>query len=86
MRALSIHEITQANKFIHNMYVKFGQGMNEDEFIGNSWVAYMEARNKYSYELTSTQYWLDVEKKYGRKLRNTKINGIECIVKTQTYQ
>lgn len=72
MQGLSIHEITQANKFIHNMYVRFGQGMNEEEFIGNLWVAYMEARNKYSYELASTQYWCDVEKIMWEKINEYK--------------
>lgn len=72
LSSLSIHEITQANKFIYNMYVKFGQGMNEDEFRDNSWVAYMEARKRYSYELTSTQYWLDVEKVMWEKIAEQK--------------
>lgn len=72
MGSLSIHEIAQANKFINDMYVKFGQGMNEKEFIGNSWIAYLEARKRYCYEITSAQYWLDVEKVMWDKIEEQK--------------
>ena len=76
---ISRYEENQVDQFLHEVYLIWGNNLEESACMGEGWIAYLESKENYKYDINDVEFWEYIQenviKRFGelRTIRNEKI-------------